>query len=72
MSNRTKSCWGFSTGFRDRCSDGAGRAEAELGSHVDWGSVVKTEKSCEEMLALMRELVLMLFKAGLKFRSTEW
>lgn len=72
MSNRTKSCWGFSTGFRERCSDGAGRAKAELGSHVDWESVVKTEKSWSEMFAVRKELVLMLFKAGLKFRSTKW
>lgn len=40
------------------------------GSHDDWGSVVKTGKSWLEMLAVVRELVLKLFKAGLKFRST--
>jgi hypothetical protein len=34
--------------------------------------VVKTEKSWSEMFAVRRELVLMLFKAVLKFRSTEW
>lgn len=41
------------------------------GSHGDWGSVVKTGKSWAEMLAVVRELELKLFKAGLRFRSTE-
>lgn len=40
------------------------------GSHGDWGSVVKTGKSRPEMLAVVKELELKLFKAVLKFRST--
>ena len=43
-----------------------------MGSHVDWGSVVKTGKSEPEMVAVVAELELKLFKAVLKFRSTEW
>jgi hypothetical protein len=39
------------------------------GGHDDWRSVVKTGKSWDEMLAVVRELKLELFKAGLKFRS---
>lgn len=44
-----------------------------MGSHVDgWESVVKTEKSWAEMLAVEDgELELMLFKAVLKSRSTK-
>jgi hypothetical protein len=41
------------------------------GSHDDWESVVETRKSWPEMLAVLRELELMLFKAVLKFRSTK-
>jgi hypothetical protein len=41
-----------------------------LGSHVDWGSVVKTEKSWGEMLAVKRELELRL-EAEQEFRSTK-
>jgi hypothetical protein len=49
----------------------AGKLGVELGSHVDWESVVKTGKSEPEMVAVLRELELVL-DAVLKFKSTKW
>lgn len=55
------------------CSDGAGKLGDELGSHVDWESVVKTGKSKPEMVAVVTELERELLVGKLlKFKSTGW